>query len=431
MTRPPSRRLDRAEAFFWFLDRCSSMNFAVLAQGRGPLDAERLEIALADAQAIHPALSVAIETDAEGRLVFVPCPGLRASMAREAAGDDWRATLAARLTQPFELGEAPLIRAHWLERTAGSWAFAVVFHHSIGDARSGFRLVADLIDAARGARELPAPVAPRTSLMEAFPEALSGDAGAARAREWKEVLRREPLRAETMPGFARQAGPVRPRIIAVHVDAETVSRLARRAREHGASVHGVIGAAELIAARDLFPEGATPALMLTSPVDLRGNLRSPMDDATPGFYVTLLSSLRRVAGPGDLWPLATFLTTDLRRQVAAGCGNLFYHLVPPAETMPASPEGIAGFAAYIERMPTAFMLSNVGRVEALPEANGICVDEISFALCPMAHQPLFVAASTWGGRLTLNVVHDANRFAPQAASGIAGAMEAILRQAAG
>ena len=33
------------------------------------------------------------------------------------------------------------------------------------------------------------------------------------------------------------------------------------------------------------------------------------------------------------------------------------------------------------------------------------VEEISFALCPMAHQPLFVAASTWDGRLALNVVH--------------------------
>ena len=68
-------------------------------------------------------------------------------------------------------------------------------------------------------------------------------------------------------------------------------------------------------------------------------------------------------------------------------------------------------------MPTAFVLSNVGRVEALPEANGVRVDEVSFALCPMAHQPLFVAASTWGGRLTLNVVHDAGRLAPRGRAG--------------
>jgi len=156
-----------------------------------------------------------------------------------------------------------------------------------------------------------------------------------------------------------------------------------------------------------------------------------MDDATPGFYVSLLSSLAKMAGEADIGVLARHLTDDLRRQIASGCGHLFYHLTPPAETIPATAEGIAGFAAYMQRMPTAFVLSNVGRVEALPEARGVRVDEVSFALCPMAHQPLFVAASTWGGRLTLNVVHDEGRFAPQAARDVAAGMERLLRQSAG
>jgi len=42
-----------------------------------------------------------------------------------------------------------------------------------------------------------------------------------------------------------------------------------------------------------------------------------------------------------------------------------------------------------------------------------------------------VAASTWGGRLTLNVVHDEARFAPQAARDVAAGMERLLRQATG
>jgi hypothetical protein len=76
------------------------------------------------------------------------------------------------------------------------------------------------------------------------------------------------------------------------------------------------------------------------------------------------------------------------------------------------------------------VLSNVGRVAPLAQAGGVQVEEISFALCPMAHQPLFVAASTWNGRLALNVVHDEGRLAPEAARAMAGAMESLLRQAA-
>ena len=209
--------------------------------------------------------------------------------------------------------------------------------------------------------------------------------------------------------------------------------LASRARREGASVHGLIGAAELIAARGLFGDAAgdAPTLMLTSPVDLRGTLASPMDDSTPGFYVTLLSSLARVDGPASLAPLARHLTADLRRQVAQGCGHLFYHLAAPAETIPATAEGIAGFRAWMKRMPPAFLLSNVGRAGAMAEAGGVRVEEISFALCPMAHQPLFVAASTWDGRLALNVVHDRGRLPAEAARGVAARMEALLREAAG
>jgi hypothetical protein len=271
------------------------------------------------------------------------------------------------------------------------------------------------------------PEPPLTSL---FPEALRGAAGLARAQAWKEALRREPLRPGAIPGFVRDAGEVRPGIVGLRFEAPVVERLARVARASGASVHGLIGAAELLAARELGGE-REPALMLTSPVDLRGQLARPVGDATPGFHVTLLSSIAKVGGPEVAAPLAKFLTGDLRRQVAEGCGHLFYQLVPAAEGLAAGPEAIAGFAAYMKRMPTAFVLSNVGRVEAMPEANGVRVDAISFALCPMAHQPIFVAASTWGGELTLNVVHDAARLAPGAARPLAGAMERILRQVAG
>ena len=432
MIRPLDRPLDRAEAFFWLLDRCSSMNFAVMAEGAGPLEPGRLESALGRAARIHPALATAIEAGGDGRLAFVPRPGARVSLSRESAGD-WRAAVAQRLAQSFEPGDAPLLRAHWFERPGGRWAFAIVFHHAIGDGRSGVRLVKALLDEARGVRAQSGPVAPRPSLMALFPHALAGADGLARAQEWKAALRREPLRPAPVPGFAREGGPTRPAIVPVHLEEPVVAALARRAREAGASVHGLIGAAELVAARGLYDagQGESPVLMLTSPVDLRASLAAILDDATPGLYVTLLSSLAAVAGAGDLLPLAKFVTEDLRRQLDQGCGHLFYHLVPPAETISPTAEGIAGFAAYMQRMPTAFVLSNVGQVAALPEARGVRVDEVSFALCPMAHQPLFVAASTWGGRLTLNVVHDEGRFPPQAARDVAAEMERLLRQSAG
>jgi hypothetical protein len=185
-----------------------------------------------------------------------------------------------------------------------------------------------------------------------------------------------------------------------------------------------------MACRERFGEGPDPRLMLTSPVDLRGNLASPLDDATPGFAVTLLSTVADVKAEADLWPLARHLTRDLRRQVAEGCGHLFYQLVPPAETLPPVPEAIEGIRAYMARMPTACVLSNAGSVARVAEGGGVRVGRLSFALCPMGHQPLFVAAATHGESMTIHVVHDEARLPAIEADRIARSIGERLARAA-
>ncbi|MBL8508817.1 MAG: hypothetical protein JNM11_10110, partial [Chitinimonas sp.] len=54
-----ARPLDPAESLFWMLDRVSSMNFAVYAEGRTVLEEQALRRALQAVQAAHPLLNVA------------------------------------------------------------------------------------------------------------------------------------------------------------------------------------------------------------------------------------------------------------------------------------------------------------------------------------------------------------------------------------
>jgi hypothetical protein len=426
---PLHRRLDRAEAFFWLLDRCSSMNFAILAEGEGEVPLAGLRRALERAQQIHPALSCTIDADGDGHLAFVPRAG-EIPIEDSIGAGLWRSTLAARMVEPFPLGAAPLVRAHRFDLDGGRWAFALVFHHAIGDGRSGMRLAIEILDESRGGRKQTprdCDTAPLTSL---FPDEYAGERGAARAAAWRESQRLAPRppKPDPLPGFARAEGAPLASMLTLAFGREEVDALAAQARARAASVHGAIGAAELIAVRERF--GAEdPAMMLTSPVDLRASLARPVDDATPGFHVTLLSTTSRVAGRESFWDLARHVTQDLRRQLAGGFGHLFYHFIPAAETITPDDAGISGFRAYMARMPQACLLSNVGRVRALPDAGTARIGEISFALCPMAHQPLFVAATTWGGRLVLNVNYDSRRLPADTAAGIARGMESILRSA--
>lgn len=75
--------MDRAESFFWFLDRLSSMNFTVIAEGHGRLAPEAVQAALDRAQRRHPLLAASIETNADNLLRFVPRPALLAPYRNE------------------------------------------------------------------------------------------------------------------------------------------------------------------------------------------------------------------------------------------------------------------------------------------------------------------------------------------------------------
>lgn len=432
MTAAVSRPLDRAEAFFWFLDRCSSMNFAVMAEGEGPLSPEAFAGAVTRAQRVHPLLAVAIESPGGGPLAFVPRPDAAIVPARESPGETWAGRIAQALAQPFALGEAPLVRALWHDAGAGRWAAALVFQHCIADGRSGLRLLREVLEDAIGARAGPAAIAPREPLTTLFPSQYRGPEGAIRAQAWRAQLKADGARRpEGPPGFVRTEAPIRPGLVSFGLDEGVLRGLVARAREAGASVHGALGAAELMACRERFASGADPRLMLTSPVDLRGHLAGPLDDATPAFAVTLLTTAVDVKAESDLWPLARHLSRDLRRQVAEGCGHLFYQLVPAAEALAPTPEAIEGIRAYLARMPTACVLSNAGAVSRVAAHGGVRVQSLSFALCPMGHQPLFVAAATHGEALAINVVHDDARLPAAEARALAGSMESRLRRAAG
>lgn len=437
---PLQRRLDRAEAFFWFLDRFSSMNFAVIAEGRGALTDGALQAALDAAQHRHPLLAVAIETDAEQRLNFIPQPKQGIRLERIDGSSDWRTALAERIVQPFALAEAPLVRAYRCETTDGSWVIALVLHHSIGDARSGFALLDEILLGAAGLVVPAEAIAPRPPLIELYPPAYAGDAGRELGGQLKAARRAASERTglpELQAGHLPASGPLKPRFITLTLPAALGETLLSRTRQAGTTINGVIGAAQLIALRRLFGDDAERVLGLTCAADLRPYLSAPMDASTPGFYVTLITSVQRVGEVGDsgdpcggLWDLAQRLTGSIRQQIAVGAAHLLYDFLPPADQFPATDAGVETFSGLMARGPQTSLLSNAGRLAPLPALPGLSIEARSFALCPTPTQPVFTAVTTDAGRMTIHINYNAAQFSDAAARQVAASMEGLLRTAA-
>lgn len=426
------RRIDSAEAFFWFLDHVSSMNFMVIAEGVGDLDDDALRIALARAQQEHVLLRATIATDAEHRLIWVPAPDAPIDYKVMEVKSDWRTPLAEAMVQPFPLGSAPLVRAMRFNQADGRWAVALIFHHSAGDARSGCRLLAEiLVNAATPDR----PFAPHPGyqpLHDLYPPIYTGAAAVEAVQNFKTQRRAELQRYgkfDDFPGFNRHAPTTKPRFQTLRIEPERLERLVGRCRAAGATVHGAVSAAQLLALHVAFEDGEPHTLGMTTPADLRAYLRKPLDDASPLLCATLITTVYRMEQRGDFWALAKMVSDDLKRLLQRGDGHLFYALFPPPAEFPATPEGIAAFKKMMEIAPQVSLVSNVGRLAPLPAATPFQVEALSFALCPMFNHLLFNAASTFNGRMTLNVNFDAARLPPDQALPIIADMEAILNRA--
>ena len=421
------RPLDRAESFFWFLDRFSSMNFAVIAECVSRLDAGSLPAALAAVQRRHPLLGTAIDV-VGGRLHFVPRSAAPVPL-ESLASTDWRNALAERIVRPFALGEAPLMRAVLIDAGEGGNILALVFHHSIGDARSAFPVLEETLRALAG-ESLPGEAAnlapPLTAL---YPPQLTGEPGQAALAQLKAVRKAaaEKIGLPVAQAGHRLADEQRARMIGIELSNVEVAGLAARARAAGATINGAIGAAQLIALHERFGDDVERVLGLTCAADLRPYLAATVDAATPGFYVTLVTSLQRVGGEATLWPLAVRLSHAIRQQMQNGVGHLFYDLMPPADRFPVEEGSIAQFNATMARGVQTSLLSNVGRLPPLARLPGITVRARSFALCPTMTQPVFTAVATHEDGMTINLNYNAAQFADADAAAVAATLGRLLR----
>lgn len=427
------RRLDPAEAFFWFLDHVSSMNFAVIAEGAGTLDDDALRAALARAQQEHPLLRAGISTNAEHRLIWVAAPDAPMDYTVMDTGPEWQTPLAEAMVQPFHLNSAPLVRALRLNRDDGHWVAALIFHHSAGDGRSGCRLLAEiLVNAARP--DHPATTHPGyPPLHTLYPSTYTGAAGQEAMQNFK-TQRKQELQQygqfDEFPGFNRHAPTTQPRFKTLRLEPESLKRLAERCRSAGATIHGAISAAQLLALHRAFGDAEPRTLGLTTPADLRAHLREPLDDASPLLCATLITSVYRLAADSDFWALARAVSGDLKRQLQRGDGHLFFTLFPPPAEFPATPDGIVAFQKMMANAPQVSMVSNVGRLAPWSATTPFQVEALSFALNPMFSHVLFTAVSTFNGRMTLHVNFDAARLPLEQAIPLIADLEMGLMRAA-
>jgi NRPS condensation-like uncharacterized protein len=419
------RQLDPGERFIWLVDSISSMNFVVIAEIRGHAIAEdRLRRGLGRLQECHPLLASRVAQQPDGSLAFRSSANPIPVQVEERSEADWHRSLEASLGQQFDAASPAPARCHLLHLPRRT-VLALTFHHVIADGRSAVDLLKELLRyCLRGIEpdstaEVPPP------MHSLFPPAFKWGERHAEAYDLAKQIAEEALikgPPAELPFLTNPGSPKLPRIETLRFDREQGQRLKARCREEAATVHGAIGAAQVIAMNRLFETEDERTFHLFSPVDLRPHIADGLNGRL-SYCSSALQTFHRVNGASDFWDLAREITAELRRRVERGEGTVNYSLLPLNQVVPDGP-GFDAFTTAVRQRPAGSNVSNVGRIATLDDCPE--VEVISFALCSIDQHLNSLYVSSYDDQLVVNQTYDAAKLAPPVARKMADEIVRLL-----
>jgi hypothetical protein len=411
------RRLGPTEAIYYMLDQLYCLNFVVFAEIRGPMDGTALHRALLLAQREHPLLRTRIDL-VQGHPCFKAVPMDRAPLKVQAAAlRNWRHTMAAQLNTPFD-DRAPLARCFWFCDGAEKSVVAMVFHHCIADGKSGTQVLIDVLKRAAG--EDPAerlqPAHPSAQDLDLIKHKSVVDSSVQKLKYWLGQGKAALLFAQQIPGYDMGLRSERDiRAIPFLIAKATGQALLTQCRAKGTTVHGALGAAQILALNAEFDAPGARHLALTSLSDLRGVLSTKLTAEDLGLYIATITTVHAVTVEPQFWPLAVDLRNQLARVLSSGDANLVHTIYPQAPLIAPNKRSANWVQSAVSLAPPSSMLTNIGRLDAVKLANGARIRSIAFAVSPPPQHPICVTVATYDDRMHLNLLYDQTKLgAPQA-----------------
>jgi hypothetical protein len=209
------------------------------------------------------------------------------------------------------------------------------------------------------------------------------------------------------------------------------SRPCNGRRAHGTTIHGTLGAAQLLVINGQFPDDGPHRLALNSLADLRGALTGGLTDRDLGLYIATLCTVHNVHATPQFWPLARETRDGLVAILDAGEGNLIHGVYPGGFALPPGGGLAQWMQAVVAAAPASSMLTNIGRIEHVDLGDSLTLKSVAFVVSPPAQHPVCVTATSYDGRMQMQLLYDELELSAGRARRIGDAIVANLHEAAG
>ncbi|MFT3924777.1 MAG: condensation domain-containing protein [Myxococcales bacterium] len=391
-------------------DRGSSLNFIVIARVHGVLSAEHLHSALRRLELRHPLLRARVERSASGTAFVLgeahPIPLTTLDGPEEA----WRKLAEQALAHRVWNDSGPRAELTWLRHGERDSTLLLLFHHLVSDGSSGIFAMRDLLRLAAhpGLSLEPVPAPAQSNF---YPQGHG-------SLLWKLRTFRVLARARRTPKPQRlrkdPEGPRFFRLARLQIPREESLMLQQRARQDGATVHGVVSAAMAKAvAAQLGPGPVQERIM--HPVDLRRYVRAcypklPAIGEAVGYYVSSLETNHLVDPGQPLGDLAREITAEIRASKARGTPLISGPILGPMLTKRS--EGTTGdlpkFRVFAENkvLINTFSQSNLGALEQLgvaSEYGALELMDLHFVAAGSVASTLGASVTSFRGALNIGI----------------------------
>lgn len=427
------RPLGGTEKVYWLLDKLYCLNFVAYAELEGSLDRDDLQAALASVQEEIPLLRARIRV-VDKVPVFEPVAAADYPLQIESRGlYGWRKQLEQQLEQPFAPEQAPLARFLWFGGKTSRSIVAMVFHHPIADGRSGMSVVLDVLRRAVGKGE---PFAYRKDRASAQDLDLIRQQNPARGklkeiRFWLEKGREVLSFASQLSGYDMSPADSRQTHSIEKVIPRTRSTaLLKACRTRQTSVHGALGAAQVLALNDEFRAVKSRVMALNSLADLRGVSEGNLTEKDLGLYVSTLTTVHKLDANPDFWQLAGEIRDQLQQIINSGDGNLIHSFYPQNAFFTPDTRGAGKVQRIVALAPPSSMLTNIGQLGKIGLSQQLRLCKPGFLLSPPPQYPICVTASSYDERLLLNLLYDRGKISNEQARRITGNLVRHLNAAA-
>jgi hypothetical protein len=205
----------------------------------------------------------------------------------------------------------------------------------------------------------------------------------------------------------------------VEIGPETSARVVAEGRAHGANPFANVVSA-LLASTARVLCGGDATLQLAAPADLGTPPSDP--NQAPAMAIAVLAHPFEVA-VDDRWPLAGQVKAAVVDALARGEGDLFFHLAR-LENVTDLATGRDRVAAALSAGPPSVVISNMGIVDAGSDPEWL--RSLHGQLVAAPNQVVFLALTSYRGRLMHTFATDDNRLAPDQREALVGEYLALI-----